>query len=410
MNITQLVLAFDVLREAEITPHVIGEAGIGKSQSVYQYAELNNMEVVEVRVGLMADAGDLVGIQEFVRCATSGDALSTRHVLPDWFMKAVVDLQAAATSGKQVILFFDELTRGHKDLLQACFELVYDRALKGTKVRKGTFVVAASNPTTDDYAGSMEFSDDAFQDRFCHIKLEPTVEEFMNYGRGRGKIDNTILDFIGEHPQMLDKDHKPWNLNFVYPSRRSWDRLNKVLKVIEQKGEQYKEIELELMFGIVGEKAALAFQNFRTTYIKSLKAADIFDNYGTSPVVRDSVTKAVEKARADMIATMIDELISLIGKVEDGLTQQQADNLADLVHDLPVEHAYNLSVRLTKECQRNIMTIKGGAAQQGLFYHPKFVARSTYIVEERKKIKEQAAKAATKAPKKSKKSTDEIPF
>lgn len=399
-----MMTAFDVLREAKITPHIIGEAGIGKSAGVYQYGELRNMSVVEVRVGLMADSGDLVGIQEFVRCLSTNEALSTRHVLPDWFMKAVVTLQDAAAGGKEVILFFDELTRGHKDLLQACFELVYDRALKGTKVRPGTFIVAASNPTTDDYAGSMEFSDDAFQDRFCHIKLEPTIEEFVAYGKSRGNIEGSILDFIQEYPQMLDKEHKPWSLDFVYPSRRSWDRLSRVTKIIES-NPNFKEVELELMFGIVGEKAALAYRTFRDTYIKSLKASDILESYSVSPVVRESVSQAIGKGRADMLGTLNEEIAALLEKMKE-LTQLQADNLADLVHDLPVEHAYALTLRLTSGAPREAIKKIDGTSP-GLWAHKKFVTRIEYIQEQRMAVKKQAEenkkkteeKAATKKKK-----------
>lgn len=400
-------MAFDVLREAEITPHIIGEAGVGKSAGVYQYAESRGGEVVEVRIGLMADAGDLVGIQEFIRCKTSGEPQSTRHVLPDWFMKAVVQVETAAQNDKFVILFFDEMTRGHKDLLQSIFELVYDRSLKGTKVRKGTFMVAASNPTTDDYAGSMEFSDDAFQDRFCHLKIEPTMEEFIQYGKTRGNIDNSVLDFIQEYPQMLDKEHKPWSLDFVHPSRRSWDRLNKVLKIIDSKPE-YKEIELELMFGIVGEKAALAYRTFCESYIKSIKAQDVLDQYTTNPMVRDSVTKAIGKNRQDMLGTLNEELVALIEKME-GLTQLQADNLADLVHDLPVEHAYALTLKLTSGGQnRAIMHIDGKTP--GLYAHEKFVKRIEYIREQRMAVKAQAEKSKAKKTKASKSDDTDIPF
>lgn len=407
MNHTQLPLALEVLAEAEITAHIIGEAGIGKSQGIYQFGDKIGAEVVEVRVGLMADAGDLVGIQEFVRHQKTGEALSTRHVLPDWFMKAVVQIEEAASKQKRVILFFDELTRGHKDLLQACFELVYDRALKGTKVRPDTIIIAASNPTTDDYAGSMEFSDDAFSDRFCHIKLEPTVEEWMNFSKSTG-VDRAIIDFIGEYPQMLDKEHKPWSLDFVNPSRRSWVRLNKLLEIIDRKGGAYKELELELMFGIVGEKAALAFQNFRNTYIKSIKANDVLEAYTTQITVKESVLKAIEKDRKDMLAQLSEELVALLGKHKSGLTQLQADNIAALVTDLPIETAYALIQKLTGSGEHSDAVKLVDGKTPGLWAHPGLVNRMDYIKQQRMAVKKQAKAAAEKAKKGVDK--EEIPF
>lgn len=404
MNFKQAKTAMKILREAKITPHFIGRHGIGKSAGVYQFATEEDMEVAEIRVGLMADAGDLVGIQEFLKSDDTGHAYATKHILPDWFMKAVSDVQNAAASDRGVIIFIDELNRGHKDLLQAIFELVYDRSLKGVKMRDNCFIVAASNPPTDDYA-VLDFADSAFQDRFCHIKLEPSVEEFIQFGKGLGKMENSIVDFVAEYPQMLELEGKPFNLDFVTPSRRSWDRLSKVLSVIEKGPEEYKEVELELMFGIVGEKAALAFRTFRDTYIKSIKAKDVLDSYSINPLVRDSVIKAIEKHRTDMLGTLNEELVAIIEKME-GLTQQQADNLADLVHDLPVEHAYALTLKITSGGQnRAIMNIDGKTP--GLYAHEKFVSRINYIREQRMAVKAQAEKAKSK---KAKKGDSEIPF
>jgi hypothetical protein len=400
MNFKQSKLAMTVLFQAGITPHFIGEAGIGKSAGVYHYANDIDADVVEVRIGLMADAGDLVGIQEFIKCEQTGQPLSTRHVLPDWFMKAAVAVQGAAENNRSVIIFLDEMSRGHKDLLQAIFELVYDRSLKGVKIRSNCHVVAASNPATDDYAGSMEFADDAFQDRFCHIKLEPTKEEFFQYGKTMGKFDNAILDFLMDNPKLMEKEHKAWGMDFVQPSRRSWDRVNKILAIIPTV-DGAEEVEFELICGIVGFEAASAFTKFRKTYTKSIKADEVLNYYSQKALVKESVTKAVEKDRTDMLAKLNEELVEILDKM-DGITQQQADNLADLVHDLPVESAYTLALKLTTNGHnRAIMNIDGKTP--GLYAHKKFVDRINYIKEERVKIKaiaeeEKKNQPATRGP------------
>lgn len=399
MNFRQAKMAMKVLFAAGITPHFIGRHGIGKSAGVYQFAAEENYDVSEIRVGLMADAGDLVGIQEFVKCAKSGEPLSTRHVLPDWFMKTVADVEGAAKNNRGVIIFIDELNRGHKDLLQAIFELVYDKSLKGTKMRGNCHVVAASNPPTDDYA-VLDFSDSAFQDRFCHIVLEPTHEEFVQYGKTLGKMELSVLDFVAEYPKMLEEPGKPFSLNFVTPSRRSWERVSKIVQQLEKMPE-LKEVEFELMVGIVGQNAAHAYRNFRESYIKSIKAEDVLNSYSKLPAVRESVKKAIEKGKNDMLGTLNEELHELLEKME-GLTMEQADNLADLVHDLPVEHAYALTLKLTSGGQnRAIMSIDGKSP--GLYAHERFVARIDYIRQQRMAVKAQAEKAkAAKPVKKSK--------
>lgn len=400
MNIQQAFLAMDACFAADLTPHFIGLHGIGKSSIVYQYGESRDYDVVEIRVGLMADAGDLVGIQEFIKCMSTGEALSTRHVLPDWFMKAVADIKDAAKNQRRVIIFVDELNRGHKDLLQAIFELVYDKSLKGIKMRKGCQVVAASNPPTGDYQ-VLDFNDSAFQDRFVHIKLEPTAEEFLKYGRTDNNIESCVLDFVSEYPAMLeDKGLESFNLSFVKPSRRSWHRVSKLLRA-----NPAKDIELELFMGIVGEKAAITFNTFRESYFKSLKADLVLNDYKK---VKKEVLSAIKKNRTDMIGTLNEELEQLL-KGMDKLTQNQADNLAELAEDLPAEHAFALALNAknNQQCTLKIEDMDESKMIQeldgkpvnfkdlGLFAHKRFVDRINHVKVKRDEIRKEMAETAT---------------
>lgn len=399
MNIKQAFLAMDACFAADITPHFIGLHGIGKSAMVYQYAALRDYDVVEIRVGLMADAGDLVGIQEFIKCSTTGEAQSTRHVLPDWFMKTVAQITSAAESQRKVIIFVDELNRGHKDLLQAIFELVYDRSLKGVKMATGCQVVAASNPPTGDYS-VLDFNDSAFQDRFVHIKLEPSKEEFIAYGRENNRIESSVLDFVQEYPAMLENSAlEGFDLKFVKPSRRSWDRVSKLLKAGAN-----KDIELELIMGVVGLEAAMSFQNFRETYFKSLKADLVLNDYKKA---RKDIQAAIAKGRQDMLGTLNEELDALF-KTMTSLTMAQADNISELIADLPPEHAFALGIiaKTNTQCTMNIdnfdpkkmCSVKDypqlvNPEKLGLFAHDKFVSVVNSVKVKRDAIKASEPKA-----------------
>jgi len=392
MNIKQSFLAMDACFAAGLTPHFIGLHGIGKSAVMYQYASANGYEVVEIRVGLMADAGDLVGIQEFLKCKNTGEALSTRHVLPDWFMKAVVQISEAGANQKPVIIFIDELNRGHKDLLQAIFELVYDRSLKGVKMRKGCQVVAASNPPTEDYS-VLDFDDSAFQDRFVHIKFEPTKEEWLTYIKEAAPT-STVGDFIAEYPQMLENAGlKSFSLDFVKPSRRSWDRITKLEAV-----KCDPSIELELFMGIVGLEPALAYTKFRETNFKAIRGEQVLNEYKT---VRKEVKAAIKKNRTDLLGTVNQELDELF-KTMTSLTNAQAENLSEFVNDLPAEHAYALAiiVKNNTQCTLNIVDVDvkkltEGAEKMGMFGYTKFVNRVLAVQTKREEAKKQTEAVAT---------------
>lgn len=378
MNIQQSKTALQYCFLAGLTPHFIGKHGIGKSSIVYQWAAENGYEVCEIRVGQMADAGDLIGLQEFIKSAATGEAFSTKHILPDWFMKAT-------KPGAKVIIFIDELNRGHKDLLQAIFELVYDRSLKGTKISEHCHVVAASNPPTGDYS-VLDFNDSAFQDRFVHIKFEPTVEEFTKYIRTKAPT-SAVADFIGDYPQMLENQKlEDFSISdFVKPSRRSWDRITllEVHKVPD-------DIELELFMGIVGQEPALTYRKYRESNFTSLKAEEALNSYKK---VRKDVLKAVEKGRADLLGTLNQDIETLLKGMEK-LTAAQADNLADLVNDLTPEHAYALAiiVKSNSQCTQHIegadskKMIKG-FENLGMFGLKKFVERVSVIKAKRDEMK-----------------------
>lgn len=392
MNIQQAKQSLKYIFAAGYTPHFIGKHGVGKSSVVYQFAKEEGYEVCEIRVGQMADAGDLIGLQEFIDIANGEPATvtasgfdkkkgfdkalkATKHILPEWFMKAT-------TPGAKVIIFIDELNRGHKDLLQAIFELVYDRSLKGTKISENCHVIAASNPATDDYA-VLDFNDSAFADRFVHLKFEPTTEEFVGYIRDQ-KLSFNVADFISEYPAMLeDQKLQSFNLDFVKPSRRSWERIAR-LEALNIPS----ELELDIFMGVVGLTAANSYRDFRATNFKSLKADIVLNDYKKA---RKEVLGTIQKGRTDMLGTLNDELGSLI-KTLDGLTAEQADNLGDLVHDLPAEHAYTLAQIIKdnspittkiKDMNMKKMMKVDNVENLGMFAHKKFVERILTVQEGR---------------------------
>lgn len=359
MNIKQAFIAIDVSRQMKRTLHLIGKHGIGKSSIVYQYAAQHGYEVAEIRVGQMADAGDLIGLQEFIKNPKDNVVYATKHILPSWFMESV-------TSGKKVIIFIDELNRGAKDLLQAIFELVYDLSLKGVKMNEESFVIAASNPPTDDYA-VLDFSDSAFQDRFVHVKLEPTPQEFLAYAKDKG-MSQPMIDFIGEYPQQLeDQGLANFQLDFVKPSRRSWEAVSR-LDLINVADEN---VYFEMLQGIVGLTASVAYRDFKTTYVQSLKAEQILNDFDGNLA---ALQKVIAKKRNDMIATLNEDINTYLKGV-DGLTAVQGDSLIKLitlyVKSNMVEHGFVLGnvVKENSKATRNVE----GMTNDGLLNNDAFI-------------------------------------
>ena len=184
-----------------------GRHGIGKSTVVYQFADKMGMPVVERRASQMTE-GDLVGLPSI-------EGNSTRFNPPDWFKTAC---------DKPVVLFLDEVDRATIEVRQGIFELTDSRKLNGHTLHEDTLVFAAVNGGEHGSQYQVGEMDPAELDRWTVFDVEPSVEDWLNWAKDNSVSDIT-WDFINQNRAHLEHtdDYEP---NKVYPSRRSWERLD----------------------------------------------------------------------------------------------------------------------------------------------------------------------------------------
>lgn len=370
MDIKNAEKAIGYVNKLGRTLNIIGKHGIGKSSIVYQYAMKHGYEVLEIRLGQMADAGDLIGLQEFLLDPTTKLPFATRHVLPEWFPR---------TGKTKKILFLDELNRAPKDIQQAIFELVYDKRLKGVPMGEDCHIISACNPATENYS-VMDFDDCAFQDRFVHVVLSPTKDEFLSYARSK-KLDSSVLDFLQDYPKMMeDSSLTEPTLDFVKPSRRSWEAVAKLRQIVP---ESDNSLFLELTMGLVGEAPALAYKSFSDTYVSNITAKDVLERY---PEIVEKHKQLTAKGRNDIIANVLDDIktdFTARSANNVGLSTVEADNLEDFIQNLNPEEAMTLAI-IVKDT-RCALYVDGRPG--GLFESEKFVK----AIKKAKKLQKEAS-------------------
>ena len=115
----------------QIVPCLVGPPGIGKTQTVYQFAEDNGRRVVEMILSQ--------------RLPTEVSGL----VMPDTETKSmeVFDHSRLASLRDGDILLFDELLEAPPMVLSACLTLIQERRLMSGKKLPDILIVAATNPT-----------------------------------------------------------------------------------------------------------------------------------------------------------------------------------------------------------------------------------------------------------------------
>ena len=289
-----------------------GRHGIGKSTVVYQFADKMGLPVVERRASQMTE-GDLVGLPTI-------EDNSTRFNPPDWFKTAC---------DKPVVLFLDEVDRATIEVRQGIFELTDSRKLNGHTLHEDTLVFAAVNGGEHGSQYQVGEMDPAELDRWTVFDVEPSVEDWLAWAKDTG-ISDITWDFINQNRAHLEHsdDFEP---NKVYPSRRSWERLDGCLQNANLLEEASPAL-YTLTSAFVGFEAAVTFNDFVQNYDRQVTVEDILVH-----------------GKLNMVADFgINDHTALIDKFEaaecfkEELEQDKIDNLARYFITLPSEVAMKL--------------------------------------------------------------------
>jgi hypothetical protein len=324
-----------------VAPHIIksrkpimghGKHGIGKSELVYQlapqavhilgladkYGDDYVFPVVERRASQMADVGDVIGVPE---PETTEHGRVTKFAPMTWFAQAC---------SQPCILFFDEVDRANNDVRQSLMELTDSRKIAGHNLHPDTIVIAMVNGGTHDTNNSYQVSelDPAEHDRWWHVDLEPTVEDWISWANDN--CHPMTVDFIRNNPAHLEHEgeiepHK------VYPSRRSWAHFDKCLQMAELTGEKIFDGDSPLIYfigdGYVGKEASIAFKNYLEKYERVITVEDVLDN------------------KKDLSGLELNEANALIDKIadsdefKDNMSDERSHNLAKFVYNISAELA-----------------------------------------------------------------------
>jgi hypothetical protein len=324
-------MAIDFATFTQIAPHVAavrkpvlirGRHGVGKSEVVYQIAAGIDMPVVERRASQMTE-GDLVGLP-------STDGNTTSFNPPDWFKTACEN---------PVVLFLDEVDRATIEVRQGIFELTDSRKLNGHILHKDTLIFAAVNGGEHGDQYQVGEMDPAELDRWTVFDVEPTVEDWLTWAKDR--VSTVVWDFINQNHKHLEHsgDFEP---NKVYPSRRSWARLDECMQLaglLQDPQVSAGPTFFNLASGFVGFEGAVAFNDFAMNYSTQVTVKDILEDGKLDKVKDFSINdhcSLIEKMDSDEV-------------FKEEVPQEQMDNLAAYFVLLPSEAAMKLWTCLGKE-------------------------------------------------------------
>jgi hypothetical protein len=240
----QLQLLWERPEQAHVIAPLMlwGPPGVGKSTVVREVCKARGIGFVDVRLA-QREPIDLRGLPVPNKDGTGVDWL----VSSEW-------PRDRASRG---VILFDELTAADRTLQVAAYELILDRRL-GTlyEVPPGWLLMGAGNRAGDRaVAGTMS---SALANRFCHLEVEPSLEDWMVWARARG-VHPHVLGLLQFTPSLFLQLENV-ELQRGWPSPRSWERVGVVLDSEARLGERGLRRMVE---GLVGPGAAHALFSFR---------------------------------------------------------------------------------------------------------------------------------------------------
>lgn len=324
MKISDLKLTLSACNKIKRPVFIWGEKGLGKTQSVRQWAKENGYTYIPLYLGPMADTSDILGIQEKREDGTFF------HTRPDWF----------PTSGKNVI-HLDEFNRCHPDLVQSMLSFVQLGMFHQHKLPEDTFFVGTGNNDNERYI-TTSVSDAALLGRFIHVELEPEVSEWLLYAE-KNNVSDTVLKFISDNPEMLIRRHGSGGFDFnqLTEDPRQWLETISPLEKIKE----IDHIRYEIYQGVMGKPAAAKFLSYLKTNETRLDYKEVLKNYNlVRPLVLNYSSK--EESRLDQLTLVVDQIIAKV--IEDDVTEDEVDNFKSFLLDIPLELSYKVASKLEK--------------------------------------------------------------
>ena len=253
INHRRLAPLVDACIAAGHPPLVFGPPGIGKTALFQQSARRHDRLFRVVHLNQLGP-GDVHGLR-FPDTAT----MTTRQFPPDFL---------PTREDPPTLLLFDELCSAPELTRKPALELFLSRRLGKYELAPQHTMGAASN-TGDD--GVLTYMlDAASAERFCHFRLKPDLQHWIQDYAYPNQVDPRIIAYLKSHPAdfVHDPGDDAGDATLVTPSPRSWTITSRLLAAAEsaapddRNARETLELHRPMIAGMVGNACADQFITF----------------------------------------------------------------------------------------------------------------------------------------------------
>jgi len=206
-----------------------GSPGIGKTEIIYQLAQEENVEVVSVILTLY-DPTEIKGLMVY---NPNEDKVK---------LVPMIDIPK-----KKFIFFIDEINTAPQAVRDASLRIIHEKKIADVALPEDTMIVLAGN-RNQDKINPTRFTA-PFINRCCHVMLEPSFEDWKEWGYPTGKVNPSIYAYLERFPEHFVT---PPAIDRPFCTPRSWKNVSDVLEF------NYPQF----VYGYVGEDVGVNFFNF----------------------------------------------------------------------------------------------------------------------------------------------------
>jgi len=350
-----------------VSVEVVGESGIGKTSTIVELAQDNNLKFVKLNLAQIEELGDLVGfpVRQFQmykekkvavkqqdnlsmvtatqRAAGTSlanlnqtvtkkvgqwvDELAVQEYLkngykmtgknrmsycaPEW----IADAKAGG------ILLLDDWNRADTRFIQAVMELIDRQSYISWTLPKDWHIILTANPDNGDYM--VNSVDSAQKTRYVTANLKFDVDVWAQWAEGAG-IDTRCINFLLLHPELVTQETNARSITTFFNAISSFDSFEDNLSMIQMIGE-----------GSVGDAFASMFTTFINNKLDKLVTPKDLLTHDNEAYILGELRGCIGKDdtyRADIASTLATRLgnFSVVHSKENAITQKITDRLISL--------------------------------------------------------------------------------
>ena len=312
------------------TFHIIGPAGIGKTQICLQLSEELTDELRKEKF--------LPENKKFETILIKSPVLSRDDILIPF---PVVD--NGNTKFKMLysdfipldpdsfgLFVIDEFARGDHNLQQLLWQIQNEYKIHLKDLPRGWFVISLDNPDDQEYSMDV-LQDAAGLRRTLHIYTDVSAPAFLNYAIAK-KFHPSIIDFIQIHNEFV-YDFAAQKRGSVYANPASWERVSNILWGYEYNGgilQNIMEID-SLISGLLNTNKTMMFMDYLKER-KDISPKDIFNVYEK---VRKDIRGYIKESDNAKLGKIMASFITFLITSKPTFGKKEVENVARFLTDLP---------------------------------------------------------------------------